>query len=567
MSEQVPTSETPAVSTAITADEEAALTWRRAHPLSPLVRAWLIIVVFMYTIANNLVNDLFTGEEPFDLRELGQSGPPDTVFLSWAGIFGGFWFLGVLAVFFLLLLLPFLSTWFFYRFAVDDRNVYVKSGMLFKTERKARLDRVQSIDVNRPLMARLLGLAELKFDVADGDSSALRVQFLGYRAARELREQLLIRVRTLKAEKVEASPGQKATHGAVAGAGERERASASVREERRDLTDRLADHISENFLGGKDAGEQLIVKVPVVRLLGSMALSLGLFVGLLFLLGFGALMLWAEMSLGAIFASNAAVILAIVSSTWKRFNTGFNFSLSTSPDGLKTRFGFTDTTTQTLPEGRVQRISVEQPLLWRITGWYRVKVTLLGKTGDQGEFAGELLPVGTLADVMRVLPLVVPAQQDGGVSPAQLMAGLAGNGAEQDFTVSPVSARWFDPLTYRRNGFAVTPLLLLVRSGRWVRRLSLVPYSKVQSFELSQGPLQKRAGLAHLSLRIAGGTLSTAVHNADAEVARALTIRLAQLGVAPAPVPTSADAGKGSDTSSQLPPYELLPLPGTEIGN
>ncbi|MDO4821293.1 MAG: PH domain-containing protein [Rothia sp. (in: high G+C Gram-positive bacteria)] len=551
MSEQVPTSESPAVSTDITAREEAALTWRRAHPLSPLVRAWLIIVVFIYTIANNLVDDLFTGEEPLDLRELGQSGPPDTVFLSWTSIFGGFWFLGVLAVFFLLLLLPFLSTWFFYRFAVDDRNVYIKSGMLFKTERKARLDRVQSIDVNRPLMARLLGLADLKFDVADGDSSALRVQFLKYSEARSLREQLLAQVRALKAGSA-TSPA----------------ASAPVEQSaHRDIADRLGDHLTENFLGVKDSGEQLIVKVPVARLLGSMVLSLGWVMGLLFLLGMGGLMFWAEMSLGAIFASNAAVILAIVSSTWKRFNTGFNFSLSTSPDGLKTRFGFTDTTTQTLPEGRVQRISVEQPLLWRITGWYRVQVTLLGKGEGQGEFAGELLPVGTLDDVMRVLPLVLPAQQDGGVSPAQLMAGLAGGNAEQGFTVSPASARWFDPLTYRRNGFAVTPLLLLVRSGRWVRRLSFVPHLKVQSLELSQGPLQKRAGLAHLSLRVAGGTLPTAVHNADAEVARALTVRLAQLGVAPAPVPTSADAGKGSGTSSPLPPYELLPLPGTEIGN
>lgn len=518
MSEQVPTSEPPAVSTDITAREEASLTWRRAHPLSPLVRAWLIIVVFVYTVANNVVDDLFTSEEPLDLRELGQSGPPDTVFLSWTSIFGGFWFLGVLAVFFLILLLPFLSTWFFYRFAVDDHNVYIKSGMLFKTERKARLDRVQSIDVNRPLMARLLGLAELKFDVADGDSSALRVQFLKYADARALREQLLARVRTLKADAADSPAPASAPADQLA---------------HRDMADRLSDHLTENFLGVKDAGEQLIVKVPVARLLGSMVLSLGWAVGLLFLLVMGGLMFWAEMSLGAIFASNVAVILAIVSSAWKRFNTGFNFSLSTSSDGLKTRFGFTDTTTQTLPEGRIQRISVEQPLLWRMAGWYRIKVTLLGKGSDQGEFAGELLPVGTLDDVMRVLPLVLPAQQDGGVSPDQLLAGLAGSGTDQGFTVSPASARWFDPFTYRRNGFAVTPLLLLVRSGRWVRRLTFVPHRKVQSFELAQGPLQKKAGLAHLSLWVAGGTLSTSVHNADAEVARALTVRLAQMGVAP----------------------------------
>ena len=525
MDEQATSSETAAVSKEVTAGQEATLTWRRAHPLSPLVRAWLIIVVFLYTIANNLVDDLFTDQEPLDLSELVQGGPPESVFFSWTAIFGSFWILGLLASFFLLLLLPFLSTWFFYRFALDDRNVYIKSGMLFKTERKARLDRVQSIDLNRPLMARLLGLAELKFDVADGASSALRVQFLKYAQARSLREQLLAQVRSLKAESVSLpealdSTGQAGQGGLSEGKGRH-----------RDLADRLGDHLAENFLGVKDAGEQLIVKVPLARLLGSMLLSLGWMMGLLFLLGMGALMLWAEMSLGAIFASNAAVLLTIISSTWKRFNTGFNFSLSSSPDGLKTRFGFTDTTTQTLPEGRVQRIVVEQPLLWRMTGWYRVKVTLLGKVGDQGEFAGELLPVGSLEDVLQILPLLLPAQQEGGVASGQLLAGLAANGPEEGFRVSPPSARWFDPLTYRRNGFALTPLLLLVRSGRWVRRLSFVPHSKLQSLELSQGPLQRRAGLAHLSLRVAGGTFSTAVHNADAEVARALAIRLAQLGL------------------------------------
>lgn len=205
--------------------------------------------------------------------------------------------------------------------------------------------------------------------------------------------------------------------------------------------------------------------------------------------------------------------------------------MSTSPDGLKTRFGFADTSTQTLPAGRVQRIDIVQPLLWRLTGWYQVKVTLLGKGPGQGDFAGELLPVGTLDEVMRLLPLVLPSQQEGGASAQQLVAGLSGSGEDQGFLVSPLAARYLDPFTYRRQGFALTPLLLLVRSGRWTYRLSLLPHRKIQDLELAQGPIQRRLGLASLTVHVAGEVLATEVKHADAELARALAVRLAQMSL------------------------------------
>ncbi len=98
--------------------------------------------------------------------------------------------------------------------------------------------------------------------------------------------------------------------------------------------------------------------------------------------------------------------------------------------------------------------------------------------------------------------------------------------------MSPAAARFFDPFTYRRQGFALTPLLLLVRSGRWVYRLSLVPHAKIQELELTQGPLQRRLGLACWTVRVAGtGILGTGIKNSDAETARALAVRLAQMSL------------------------------------
>lgn len=261
-------------------EQEQTLTWRRAHPLSPLVRSWLIIVAFLFGIVRPAVEDFFRGDDPLTFQDLATVRPPESGMLVWLHLFGSFWLPVAAVLVFLLLLVPFFLTWFFYRFAVDTSNVYIKSGMLFKTERKARLDRVQSIDVNRPLVARILGLAELKFDVADGAGSALQVQYLSYREARRLRDELLVQVRDLKSGSKPSEAGSQLEPGHPDSA-------PGVQAGEHHLRQRLAQHVTENFLGARGEGEQQIVHVPVARLLGSMFLSLGVVSGVLFV---GALM-------------------------------------------------------------------------------------------------------------------------------------------------------------------------------------------------------------------------------------------------------------------------------------
>lgn len=534
------------------------LTWRRAHPLSPLVRAWLVIAVLLVTVGRNIVEDAMEGGEPFSWELLTSLPLPEASWLAWLGIFGSLWPIFFLLVLFAGLMLPYWVGWAFYRFAVDQNNVYVRSGILFKKDRKARLDRVQGIDINRKLGARILGLAELTFDVADGAETALKVEFLSYRDARALRSQLLAQVRDLR-NQASGVPGREETGTAPAeSAGTPATAQAAEGPFRRD---RLAQHLSENLVGIKDGDERELVRVPLGRLLGSMVLSLGWVLGLLFILGLGGAMVWADAPLSAAVASNLALLVALVSSLWSSFNKGFNFRLSTGPDGLKTRYGFTDTTTQTLPQGRVQMVMVHQPLLWRFTGWYRVTVSLAGKEIDLSNFGSALLPVGTFQDLMKVLPLVVPGSTSGGVNEQDLREGIAGSGGERGFTVSPPAARLLDPLTYRRNGFAVSPRLLLVRSGLFNRRLFILPHRKVQELALRQGPLQRWRGLATLELKTAGALNICRVHNADARVARALLVRQAQLSLpggnrpkasrGPAPTPAPAHSPALAPTPGQ----------------
>ena len=68
--------------------------------------------------------------------------------------------------------------------------VEVRSGILFRTQRKARLDRIQGINVVRPLLARIFGAAKLDITVAGHDAN-VQLAYLGSALADGLRADVL----------------------------------------------------------------------------------------------------------------------------------------------------------------------------------------------------------------------------------------------------------------------------------------------------------------------------------------------------------------------------------------
>ena len=81
--------------------------------------------------------------------------------------------------------------WSFTRYSVDDVAVHLHSGVLSRTQRQARLDRLQAVDVVQPLIGRLVGLAELRIEVAGGSDSQVRLRYLKEAEAHRLRNALL----------------------------------------------------------------------------------------------------------------------------------------------------------------------------------------------------------------------------------------------------------------------------------------------------------------------------------------------------------------------------------------
>ncbi|GAA0723633.1 PH domain-containing protein [Dactylosporangium roseum] len=82
----------------------------------------------------------------------------------------------------------------------------------------------------------------------------------------------------------------------------------------------------------------------------------------------------------------------------------------------------------------------------------------------------------------------------------------------------------------RAWGYAEREEDLLVRHGLLIRRLSIVPYARMQFVDVTAGPLERAAGLATVTLHTAAAASDATVPGLDAPEATRLRDRLAALG-------------------------------------
>ena len=174
--------------------------------------------------------------------------------------------------------------------------------------------------------------------------------------------------------------------------------------------------------------------------------------------------------------------LAIGSAHLKRLTQECNFELVHQGDRLRIRHGLTDLRTTTVPIHRIQAVEVSQSLPWRLPGWWRIQVNVAGAGAGDDETQTVLMPVGNREEALRVLTLVHP-----GIPRGAALAALEGEGAAEGFVTSTERARRFDPLSWRRQGYAVLPDGLLTRRGALYRAAQFVPHARIQSLKVEQG--------------------------------------------------------------------------------
>jgi putative membrane protein len=350
-------------------------------------------------------------------------------------------------------------SWLVTRWRIEGDTLRIETGLIKRSSLSFPLTQIQAIDVVRPGIARVFGLAELRLRLGGATAGLARLAYLPLRDAEYLRARLL----------------------ALGG-------GTDAPEE---------DEPSE---------ERVLLSVPPGRLIGSILLSNE---GIVLELVLGGLIAAAILTPGivaALVGSSTAALLAFVTAFWRRFNGEYGLTLADAADGLRLRSGLVALTAETIPRGRVQAVRMIEPILWRPFGWCRVELAVAGKQKSKREGSPEarrlraVLPVGSRELAREVLEVILPD------APAERLP-------------APGRARLKSPLRYRNLAWGHNERCAVSTSGRFGRVTIWVPFGKVQSLRRVQGPLQRRLDLATIHLDTAGRSVHATIR--DREVAEA----------------------------------------------
>lgn len=465
--------------------------WHRLHPLTPVLRGGLFLLVVLGIVITNLRDRLIAWFVPgMSEWEQADGDPVDYVWEHDLWLIALLVVLGILLVIFAL----FWVSWRFHTFRITGDAVEVRSGVLFRTHRRAPLDRVQGVNLTRPMIARLLGAAKLEV-VGAGLDANVKLEYLSTANAEAVRADIL----RLASGRQLAELQDAEAHGVP-------------------LSRATVDAVSAGITGliegvDGDADEPAsVVHIPTGRLITSHLLS-GTTVWLVLLIA--AVVVGAVVGTPWVLFTIIPTILGFGAYWFRSITKALRYSIAPTRGGVRITFGLFTTVTEVLPPGRVHAIEVRQPILWRRFGWWAIRINRLSgrsATDTQSLEMSEVLPVGTRDDVDRVLRLLLP-----GLTDAQAHdlyeTGMTGSSRREGdpFTTTPRRGRWLRPLSWRRNGLRLLPEALLLRHGVLRRALVVLPLARLQSVRISQGPIDRACDLANLTGHTILGPVSGAL--------------------------------------------------------
>jgi len=396
--------------------------WRRLHPLSPLLRAGRVVVLASAFLADDVARGLDVHPAWGGVLVLGALV---------AGAITGWW------------------AWVTTGYRVTGDEVELRTGMLFRRHRRLPLARLESIDLARPVFARLFGLAQVRLEAVSNEESEVRLSYLDYDAAIGLRAELRARLDQSPAS----VPGDE---------------SPSPDPRRQIIRVPTGELLAATVLG-RTAATWSVLVVAVLMLA---AIGAGEAAGLLLGVGLPAAFL--------------PVVMGLVEA-----DRLYGFTLSEGGRGLEVSRGLLNETQQVVPLDRVQAIAVVEPFLWRFFGRARLVVDVAGYRGgnqDDRQRASVLLPIAPSAVVAEVLSRVRPDLRLD----------------EHSYLPAPRASRWRAPVRWRSYSVAFDGRHAVTRQGLLRRQTDIVPHVKVQSLRVTQGPWQRALGLSTLHLDTAG---------------------------------------------------------------
>lgn len=396
-------------------------------------------------------------------------------------------------------------------YTVGANDIRVESGVLSRAARSVPYERIQDVSLEQKLLPRLFGLVEVKFETGAGGKDDLALTYLAEAEGERLRE--LVRTRRDGAEEnveqEEAVPhGQAKTVFAMA--------------PKRIFTFGLFEF-----------------SLAVVAVLGGLAQQLDFLLPFelwdvdgwerrlagpgQWLAGLGPV---AQIA-GIVIALGALALVGVATGLVRTALREWDFLVERTPKGLRRRRGLFTRTDLVMPIHRVQALRINTGFVRRHFGWHSLKVISLAS--DSGGANHDAVPFGRMEEIAPVVHLTgfaLPpedARWDRAMSRYRIdKAVLAALLLVPAIVLAAIFARdwvWVAPLIgllfvlgeqwwrWRYDYRALGERQIYSRNGWFSPSLALASRVKLQSVEISQGPLARRRGYASLHLGLAGGKL------------------------------------------------------------
>lgn len=433
------------------------------------------------------------------------------------------------------------ARWATTTYAVFPTELVVDEGLLTREHRVLPLARVQQADTHQSLVGQLIGLTELKVDVAGATGSTqVKLRLLDADTALAVRDYVLRRRAELHAAELDPTGVAARDADVPPPAGE-------------PWSDRIARNTAT--LGtAMGAGETEVLQLGPGRLvLGALTHSivvLGIPVVLTAALWWSALLVadpgnrMTGFTVGgiAIVAGFAVVVIAFTSLVQAVLGQ-YGFTVSLAGDDVHLRYGLLETRNLTVPRRRVQQVTFVDNPLRRLLGLVEVHLHTAAAPGGGQSTTRFVVPVVATAQVDALLvtmmgdhrwqiPPLTPrsavAKRRAIVRRAILLLAVlivpavALRPLGLVLVTAVVLAVPWGRAAHRRAGYGTSTTVVAVSHGVLHHRIDLVPLERVQSTRSDQTPMQRLSDMSTLRIDTAGSSRAPYLWDLDRDVADSL---------------------------------------------
>ncbi|ASR51959.1 PH domain-containing protein [Blastomonas fulva] len=428
--------------------------------------------------------------------------------------------------------------WWRFSYRLGEEELRIASGIISRNVRSIPYERIQDVNLEQGLLARMLGMAKVRLETGSsgsGDEGVLDSVDLA--EASRLRDVIRLRKAAQETAEPAAEAAPEFTHAAA------ETRPMFAMDTRRVLTAGVF-----NF------------SLVFFALVGALVNNLDFLLPgdiwdprrLLDMLGledlFAALDIAARV-MSIIAALFSLLVIGLLGGVIRTVLREHGFRLDRTETGFRRRRGLITLTDVVMPLHRIQAAVIATGPLRRRLGWFELKVQSLASDSDK-ESDHAIAPLAHADEVRAILNETgirwdtdYPEMQP--VDPAMwwvplvfaLPVPMIGIGVSATFAnpwlfllyallpAVPLCSR----LHWRAHRYALEGKQLYVRDGFWAQRLTLLPLRRVQSVDITQSAVSRFIGLAEIEIGVAGRSSPVTIHAIPLDDAIALRSRLLAL--------------------------------------